>query len=271
MSRSSYTPDEVRKDIIDFFTNPNHWAYKYGNPTPNCNPNVPYHRKQIEVIFESENARRKYDHWDTNNIIDNLIEEGFLRLIETDTANFIIRHDVRYYKDNVRKRVRLITRYSDPYVVRGVGKWGEYLSKIMFLLNNFEIKGRNTNEYKGNKWTGTDENLDFILERDGVSYGVEVKNSLRYIEYDEFTNKLKMCDLLGLIPMWVLRNAPEVQFNTMKANNGRILAFRSQIYPFGQEGLTRDMWNLMRLPVTVKPKMPAKTVRIMNDFHARNI
>lgn len=268
MSRPDYVPEEHRKDIKDFFTNPDHWAYKYGNPTPDCNPDVPYHRKQIEVIFE---ANYKYTHYRTNNRIDELIDEGFLRLIETDTANFILRRDVRYYKANMKRRIRLIKRYSDPYVVRGVGKWGEYLSEIMFKLNNFEIVCRNTNEYREIKWMETDENLDFILERDGVSYGVEVKNTLRYIEYDEFTNKMKICNLLGLIPMWVLRNAPEVQFNTMKAKNGIILAFRSQIYPFSQEGLTREMWNLMRLPVTVKSEMPPKTVRIMNDFHTRNI
>lgn len=268
MSRPDYIPEEHREDIKDFFTNTDHWAYKYGNPTPDCNPDVPYHRKQIEVVFE---ANIKYTHYRTNNRIDDLIREGFLRLVETDTANFVIRNDVRYYKANLKKRIRLIKRYSYPHTVRGVGKWGEYLSKIMFILNNFEIVGRNTNEYKGKKWVKTNENLDFILERDGVSYGVEVKNTLRYIEYDEFTNKLEMCKFLGLIPMWVLRIAPEVQFNVMKANDGIILVFKSQIYPFGQEGLTRDMWNLMRLPVIVKAKMPVKTVNIMNAFHARNI
>lgn len=252
---------------MDFFTNPDHWAYQYGSPTPDCNPNVPYHRKQIEVIFE---ANKKYTHYRTNNRIDELIDEGFLRLIETDTANFILRNGVRYYKFNMKKRIRLIKKYSDPYVVRGVGKWGEYLSKIMFILNNFKIVCRNTNEYKGKKWTKTNENLDFILERDGVSYGVEVKNTLRYMEYQEFTNKLEMCGLLGLIPMWVLRYAPEVQFNTIEAKDGRILVLKSQIYPFGQDGLVKEMWNLMRLPVKVDDKIPLKTERIMNDFHAGN-
>jgi len=263
--RKTYTAEDVREDIKDFFTNPNHWAYAYGDPTPDCNPDVTYHRKQIEVIFEN-----KYDHWDVNNQVDFLIDECFLRLIETDVANFVLRKDIRYYKYNINKRMKLIKRYGDQSITRAVGKQGEHVCEIMFLLNSFNIEDRNSNKYKGINWTKTDEDLDFILEKDGLNYGVEVKNTLGYMEYEEFTNKLEMCEILGLIPMWVLRNAPEVQFNTIKSKGGIILNFKTQIYPFGQESLVKEMWKLMRLPVFVRGRMFPKIVRILNAFHARN-
>ncbi|MBI5253630.1 MAG: hypothetical protein HY930_04440 [Euryarchaeota archaeon] len=50
--------EDIKKDIKSFFSKPDHWVYRYGNPTPMCNPNSPYHRKQIEVLFED-----KYFHW----------------------------------------------------------------------------------------------------------------------------------------------------------------------------------------------------------------
>lgn len=84
-------------------------------------------------------------------------------------------------------------------------------------------------------------------------------------------NKLEMCKYLDITPLWILRNAPEVQFNTMKANSGLILKFKAQIYPYGQEPLAGEIWQNMRLPVTVKAEMPQKVVNSLLNFHNRVI
>ena len=200
MSTKTYSPKDVRDDLISFFENTNHWAYQYGDSTPKCNPNSPFHRKQTEVIFEN-----KYAHWDVHTQVDVLIKSDYLKLIKTKVAHFVLRKDVRYYKRNVKERMKVIQRYSDPVITKAVGNWGEFLSGIMFKLNNFETVARNANQYRGKIWTKTNENLDFILEAENISYGVEVKNTLDYMEYDEFTNKLEMCKFLGLIPLRILR------------------------------------------------------------------
>lgn len=264
--RKTYTPDEVKRDVKQFFTDSNHWAYQYGDPTPECNPNSPYHRKQIEVIFEN-----KYDHWDVNNIVDKLIEEGFLRLEKTKFANFVFRSDIRYYTREVKRRCKIIERYGSPTITKAIGKWCEKLVEYMFRLNGFEILEREENKFQDKSWTKTRHNLDFIVGRDCIAYGVEVKNTLPYMEIDEFSNKLEMCKYLELVPLWILRNAPEVQFNTMKANSGFILPFKSQIYPYGQEPLTKEIWTKMRLPVTVKAEMPQKTANSLNWLHKKII
>lgn len=261
-SRKTYTPDEVKWDVKQFFTDSNHWAYQYGDPTPDCNSDSPYHRKQIEVIFEN-----KYDHWDINNAVDKLVEDDFLRLIETKVANFVVRSDMRYYKREVKRRCNIIARYANSTITRANGKWCEKLVEYMFRLNGFEILERDENKFQGKKWTKTREDLDFIIGKDYIPYGVEVKNTLPYMERDEFSNKIEMCKHLGLVPLWILRNAPEVQFNTMKANSGFILAFKSQIYPYGQEPLTKEIWQRMRLPVTVRGELPLKTANSLNWLH----
>jgi proteasome lid subunit RPN8/RPN11 len=257
---------EVKEDIRSFFKDPRHWAYQYGTPTPGCNPNSPYHRKQIEVLFEY-----KYFHWVTNRVIDSLIDEGFLRLEKKDIAHFVYRSDIRYIRRKINRRVKIISRYIDPTITKAIGDYAQMLFSFMFRLNGFRIVGENTNEYRGLKWEETEHDLDFIIEKDSIAYGVEVKNTLPYMEEDEFKIKLKMCEFLSLIPLWILRNAPAVQFEQMKPCNGFILKFKTQIYPPGQEPLIRDMWEIMRLPVSIWKKIPEKLENIFLRQHTERI
>ena len=53
----------------------------------------------------------------------------------------------------------------------------------------------------------------------------------------------------------------------MKANQGLILASKVQMYPYGQEPLTKRIWNKMRLPVGVRAEMPQKVVNTLISFH----
>jgi len=76
---------------------------------------------------------------------------------------------------------------------------------------------------------------------------------------------------LGLVPMWILRNAPGVQFERMRPYNGFILKFKSWIITLGQEPLARDIWNLMRLPVAIWEETPKKLENIFLRQHSRRI
>ena len=76
-----------------------------------------------------------------------------------------------------------------------------------------------------------------------MAYGVEIKNTLPHMKKDEFQVKLEMCRHLGLVPLWILRNAPVIQFQQIKPYGGFILTFKAQIYPPGQEPLVRDIWK----------------------------
>lgn len=260
-----YSDEKVIEDIRSFFQDPEHKIYQYGD-VHECNPDVPYHRKQIEVLFEND-----YFHWVTHRNVDNLIDEGFLKLVERPPVKFVVRSDIRYYSQNIKNRVKLIQRYSHPDVTKGVGDIAELLFSYMFRLNNFNIIDENANEYNGKKWTKTEHDLDFIIERDSLAYGVEIKNTLPYMEKEEFDVKLEMCEYLELIPLWILRNAPAVQFWEMKAAGGFILKFKTQIYPPGQRSLVRDIWKLMALPVDIRKEIPNK---IKNKFlwqHNRRI
>jgi hypothetical protein len=103
-----------------------------------------------------------------------------------------------------------------------------------------------------------------------LAYGIEVKNTLAYMEPEEFITKLDICDFLGLSPLWVLRNAPEIQFRTVKARKGFILPLKAQVYPFGQEDLVKAIWQRLRLHVTVWGELPQKTSNMVISFHEAN-
>jgi len=246
--------EEAREDIRSFFKNPDHWAYRYGSPTPSCSPNSPYHRKQIEVIFED-----RYFHWVTGRVVNELIEEGFLKQEKRGTAHFVYRNDADDVREKIRKRIDLIEKYSAPIIMRGVGAYAELLFQFLFRVNGFEIVGENTNEYARRKWTKTSHNLDYIVRRGPMAYGVEIKNTLDYMENDEFETKLKVCEFLNLTPFWIVRSAPKTQFEKMRPAGGIIFVFKTQIYPPTQELLVKEIWETLRLPVAVWKRIPEKT------------
>ena len=78
-----------------------------------------------------------------------------------------------------------------------------------FRALDFEIIDRDASEYKGRKTIGVAKkeppNLDFILKRDNVVYGVDIKNWLGY-EYStraKVTFKVNLALQLGIVPFIV--------------------------------------------------------------------
>lgn len=262
---NKYRDEDIQRDIKSFFQDEHHWAYEYGGPS-RCGTNSPYHRKQIEVLFEE-----RYSHWATHRNVDFLIQDGFLNEKDESIAKFVYRSDIRYIQREINWRKKIILRYSDTIFDRAIGRYAEMLFGFMFRLNSFKIVGRHANEHEGKQWQKTKHNLDYIIEKDGVAYGVEVKNTLPYMEREEFDVKLEMCEYLNLVPLWILRNTPGVQFERMKAVNGFILKFKSWIIPLGQEPLARDIWDLMRLPVAIWEETPKKLENIFLRQHSRRI
>ena len=51
-----------------------------------------------------------------------------------------------------------------------------------FARSKFVMQGRHTRSFGGKTWERSEQNLDFIFERDGLAYGIEVKNTLGYME-----------------------------------------------------------------------------------------
>lgn len=264
-----YSLESVKQDIKSFFADDNHWAYEYGSKATSCSKDSVFYKKQIQVIFEDQ-----YQHDVTGKAVNELIEDKFLRE-ESRTfggnmhAIFVWRRNIRYVATIIKEKVKIMERYSDDEVNDGVGKYAEILFNHMFKKTHFEIIGRNTNAFRGKTWSKSSKNLDFIIEKEGIGYGVEIKNTFDYMPQDEFKEKLDMCQFLGLLPVFPLRCPSGQQYALMKSIDGLALKFKTRIFPPGFQCLVTDIWNNFRLPVNIWEEIQPPIEAIFLNYHHR--
>lgn len=266
MPQRQYSDEQAKRDVKSFFLDINHWAYEYGSPTPLCNPDSPYHRKQIEVLFES-----KYQHWVTDRAVTSLIGEGFLRersyQLPDFELSFVYRYNLRRIAMAMRERVGITRRYSHVSVSTATGGQAEFWALFLFKSNAFRTIDKHINEYQGIVWTKTGHDLDFIMEKDGIAYGVEVKNKFPYVDDDLFDIKLDICRHLRLKPLFFFRMASYLQIQKAKKQGGKIIVFKSKIFPPGNEPLVNEIWNNMRLPVSIWKDVPPPITQSLLTYH----
>jgi len=153
--------DEAREELVKFF---------------NENDEKVYYLKQLEVLFE-----RQFFHWITAKAVNELIEEGLLGKEEVPlqkgtSVKFVFNKRLRYHKMLIRKCLKIIREYANPTIAIACGRQAEVLFFNALTNKGFLSKGQSINEYGGKKWTETEHDLDFIIEKDNRVYGCEVKN-----------------------------------------------------------------------------------------------
>ena len=114
----------------------------------------------------------------------------------------------------------------------------------------------------------TNHDLDFIVSKDKLFYGVEVKNTFEYIPRKEFKLKMfKLCPYLNLIPMCVFRFAPKFYINELNEQGGFGFVFKSKVFPFGQESKVHQLWKDTLLPVRVATELSKKGEDNFKQWH----
>ena len=125
------------------------------------------------------------------------------------TIHLMWHSSYRYPRRDATKVVKLVEEYSDPNIAGAIGLQGEALILEGFARHEFVMRGRNSASYGGKKWESTEHNLDFIFERDGRAHGVEVKNTLGYMDFEVLQRKIIICKTLGLKPVFAARMLPK--------------------------------------------------------------
>jgi hypothetical protein len=136
----------------------------------------------------------------------------------------------RYPRRQIREILGLINEFSDPAFTRALGHHGETLADGGFARVGFRILQSKVREVDGKRWTETNHDLDRLITRDGVRYGVEIKNTLGHIDQDEFAVKLQMCEHFGVRPMFIARMMPKNYAHTVVRAGGFCLILRNQHY-----------------------------------------
>jgi len=242
---------KIKDDILSFFNDKKkvHWIYQYGeNKYGNVDRDSVFYKTQMKILFEN-----KHYHWNTDKALNQLIEEGELIRWEESTENgigvvLIRRKDLRYYSRKTQKILELIDYYSDRNLE--TGKWGEFITEHMFLQLKFDIIDDHTNKFQGKKWTKTKHDLDLIISKDDINYGIEVKNRFEYIGREEFNIKMyDICSYLDLVPVIVTRMIPRFLINELYENGGFAIVFKRKAFPIGQKEKIKELWANTLLPV----------------------
>lgn len=136
--------------------------------------------RQVEVLHE-----RSYFHWISNRAIRAVREQGEIRSERRDlaTGGHIQRlwhRSLRYWRRPATRLVRLVEEYAAPNIGAALGLQGEALVLEGFARQQFVLHGRSIRAFRARESLRGEYDLDFIFERDGESYGVEVKNTLGY-------------------------------------------------------------------------------------------
>ncbi|MDQ6771300.1 MAG: hypothetical protein M3Z54_15125 [Gemmatimonadota bacterium] len=227
--------------------------------------------RQIEILFED-----KYFHWITHRALKRLTEEGSLVLVQRQLSygapiNLVWHRSKRYTTREVSELISLVEQYADPDFTAALGNTGELLVSDGFSRFGFGQRARNANSFKSKKWERTDQNLDFIFERDARVYGVEVKNTLSYITAAELDAKLELSRYLDIVPVFVVRQMPRIWIQKVARVGGFTLILKYHLYPLSHKALAEKVRSVMGLPVDAPKALYDGTIQRFLNWHERQL
>jgi hypothetical protein len=235
------------------------------------------HREQVFFSRQLEVQQEKqFFHWITNRALHRLRDEGLIltetRTLKTSGTIHVLWHrGYRFYRRNAKRLVELVDEYADPNIGGVIGLHGEIMVLEGFARNQFVMRGRNTREFAGRIWTRTNHNLDFIFERDERAYGVEVKNTLGYMDQDEFKIKIEMCGFLGLRPLFAARMLPRTWIHDLNTAGGYGMIMGYQLYPWTHKELARKVAKELVLPIDAPKALYDGTMQRFVEWHEKQL
>ncbi len=177
----------------------------------------------------------------------------------------------RYHKRDAERLIALVNEYCEPSIGAALGWQGEMLVLEGFARRQFVMLGRNTRRFEDLAWARTEHDLDFIFERNGIVYGVEVKNALGYMDKDELDIKVDLCAHLGLRPVFAVRTLPKTWAYDVIAAGGYAMVLGYQFYPSSHKELARRVQSELELPVDAPAALSEGTMDKFVAWHQRQL
>ncbi len=241
----------------------------------NEHPRELFYDRQLAVLFE-----KQYFHWITSHALKELAETNRLAThleampdVRDEGGKALMlrlyRHPAHRYWQTQRKEIlTLVGRFSGEFG-HALGDYGELLCDAGLGGEGFVKAAKNVREWQGKHWKETAHNLDRVYVRDGIAYGCEIKNTLKYLPVKERDVKLSMCQHLGLKPLFIVRWLPKSHMYEIIKAGGFAILFERQLYPVGQERLAKEVEERLVLPVACVREFPADAVARFVKLHVR--
>jgi len=238
-----------------------------------------FDKQRQRVFFANQLAvqhEREFFHWVTGRAVDDLIGEGLVkteaRQLTTGGEIKLLWHKThRYYKRDARRVIELVERYGAASIRAALGLQAEALVLEGFAKREFILRGRHSNKFADRAWTTTQQNLDFIFQRDDTAYGVEVKNTLSYMKQSELMSKVEMCKFLGVTPVFAVRMLPKNWINDLVRAGGYAMIMRYQLYPWSHADLAKQVASELGLPVDAPRALAEGTMDRFMNWRAKNV
>jgi hypothetical protein len=225
------------------------------------NPQSVFYSRQLEVLFE-----REYFHWITNRALRRLVDEGRVHTEERplstgSTIKLVWHRGYRFYKRSADEVFKLVDQYTTAATDGALGMQGEHLVLAAFARQKFLLLGEEANSYGGKTWPFTKHNLDFIFERDGIAYGIEVKNTLGYLDVYEFATKIRLSRHIGVIPVFAVRALPKTWIYALIQLGGYAMIMGYQFYPWTHKEIADQIRKELGLPVDTPKRIEQGTMQ----------
>mgnify|MGYP003376702096 CR=1 FL=1 len=227
-----------------------------------------FYSRQLEILFEAE-----FFHWVTNRALRGLISEGHVlmesrKLTIGSEIKLVWYKSFRFYKRIANEVFGLVDKYSSAATDGTLGMQGEHLVLAAFARKQYVLLGEEANSYGGKIWDRTGHDLDFIFEKGGVGYGVEVKNTLGYMDVDEFVTKIRMALHLGVKPVFAVRFLPKTWTDALVQSGGYAMIMKYQFYPWTHKELADSIRTTLQLPVDTPKKIEDGTMKRFENWAA---
>ena len=176
-----------------------------------------------------------------------------------------------FYSTQIETFLDLLNRIFDPEFTHAVGRHGELMFDAALGRNGFRSEASNTKSWNGKTWQQTNHNLDRLFTRDGVAYGVEIKNTQNYIPRQELLTKLGLCRYLGVTPLFIMRFAPKSYMHEIQQSGGFGLLFEEQIYPWGHNTLLTEVRDRLGLKVQCPRDVKEGDMQRLVKWHLKHL
>ena len=223
---------------------------------------------QIQTTLE-----REFFHWIVGRGLLELGNAGELTRrtvqVQGQSINFYANRKHRYFERELKTMLGLLARIYDPDFTHAVGRHGELMFDAALGRYGFRAEATNTRSWAGKTWVTTNHNLDRIVTRDGIHYGVEIKNTQNYISHDELRTKLDLCKFLGLKSLFIMRFAPKSYMYEIYKQGGFGLLFEEQMYPWGHTALLHEVREVFGLKVSAPKDVKDGDMQRLLKWHTK--
>ncbi|MFC2170234.1 hypothetical protein ACFLRM_06710 [Acidobacteriota bacterium] len=230
-----------------------------------------YYARQLQVKLE-----KKYFHWITYKTLKYLgdlgkLEKKIRKQTEGTEIHFYIHPSNRYPIRKINEMEKIVREYSQPHIAKSCGQRAEDLFCLGLFKAGFNYSEKKVKKFRRKEWKRTGHDLDFLFERDNIYYGCEIKNSLSYIDKDEFDIKLAMCDFFEIRPLFIMRMAPKSYIDEIHKKGGYALIFEWQLYELSQKNLVDRIRQYLDLKVDCPTAIYDSTIAKFESWHKKRV